>query len=61
MKKRGKVVWTVHWKKKCLWATHLDIQCKTWSREQTKRQPYAIMVGDAENINIDSEGTAVIT
>jgi len=61
MRRQGRVVWTVHWKNQCLHATHLDIQCRTWSREQTKRQPFAVMVGDAENVEIDEQGTAVIT
>lgn len=60
-KKRGEIVWTVHWKNQCLWANHIVCNCKTWTREQTKRQPYAVVVGDAETVEIDSEGTAVIT
>jgi len=58
--RQDRVVWSIHWKKQCFQATHLEIKTPTFSREQTKRQPYAVMVGDASDIAVDSNGTAVI-
>jgi hypothetical protein len=60
-RKQNRVVWTVHWRQQCMQAYHLDIRCKTWSREQMNRQPWAVVVGDARSVEIDIDGTAVIT
>jgi hypothetical protein len=60
-KKLGKVVWSIHYRNQCILANHLDIRVPTESREQTTRQPYAKMVGNAAAVTVDSNGTAIIT
>jgi hypothetical protein len=59
-KSEGRVVWTIHWRDRCMQAYNLDIRRPTKTRGQTKRQPWGVVVGMASSVVIDNDGNAVI-
>lgn len=60
-KAEGRVVWTIHWRNQCIQAFSLDIRRPTKTREQMKRQPWAVVVGTASSVVIDNDGNAIIS
>lgn len=59
-KKQNRVVWTIHWKGVCTHVHDIRVNVPTFTRSQTKRQPWAVVVGDASEIDIDSALIATI-